>query len=407
MRVLMLNAFHWPKGGVERTVFDETRWLEGAGHEVGHFATVDPRNQPSRFERHFAPSADFGEHTPAWKQLPLLPRAVWSAPAARALAGLLAEWRPDIAHLHAPSRYLTPSVIAVLERAAVPMVMTLHDFKPWCTNRLLFAHGAQCERCKGGRHWQAVATGCVQGSRLKSLVGAWEAYDHDRRGAYRAVRQFLAPSLYARGKALEMGADGARVLVLPHGVDLYEMPPIAAAPNLPERFVMYAGRLSDEKGVSSLPGLARAIAPIPLWVAGGGPREAWLRAHAPANLRVLGLLPPGELASMRAHAAVVVVPSVFPETFGYAVAEAQLEARAVVASRIGAVDELVKHEVTGLLIPPGDEAALIASTQRALAEPGQAAAWGAAGARRIREEYSPEAHLQGLLAAYEAARRLT
>ena len=49
MRVLMLNAFLWPKGGVERTLFDETRWLEAAGHEVGHFATFDARNVPSRF----------------------------------------------------------------------------------------------------------------------------------------------------------------------------------------------------------------------------------------------------------------------------------------------------------------------------------------------------------------------
>ena len=65
MRVLMLNAFHWLKGGVERTVFDETRWLEAAGHEVGHFATRDPRNVESRLAAHFAPPADYSETTPA------------------------------------------------------------------------------------------------------------------------------------------------------------------------------------------------------------------------------------------------------------------------------------------------------------------------------------------------------
>ena len=109
MRVLMVNAFHWLKGGVERTLFDETRWLRAAGHEVAAFATADRRNLPSPLEQHFAPAADFGEDTPAWKQLPQLARAIWSAPAAHALAGLLAEWRPDVAHVHAPSRYLTPS----------------------------------------------------------------------------------------------------------------------------------------------------------------------------------------------------------------------------------------------------------------------------------------------------------
>ncbi len=403
MRVLMLNAFHWPKGGVERTVFDETRWLEAAGHEVGHFATVDPRNRPSRFERHFAPPADFSEGKPAWQQLPQLSRAVWSAPAARALAGLLAEWRPDIAHVHAPSRYLTPSVIAELARTGIPTVMTLHDFKPWCTNRLLFAHGQLCERCRGGQHWHAVTTGCVQHSHLKSAVGAFEAYDHDRRGAYEPVRTFLAPSRFALDKAVDMGAEARRIRVLPHGVDASDPP--APPAGLPERFACFAGRLSDEKGVATLPGVALAIAPVPLYVAGGGPREAWLRAHAPANLRVLGHLEPAALAAIRSRASVVLVPSVFPETFGYAVAEAQFEARPVVASDIGAVGERVQHEVTGLLVPPGDAAALIAATQRVLAGPERAAAWGEAARQRALAELSPALHLNGLLAAYEEARR--
>lgn len=405
MRVLMLNAFHWPKGGVERTVFDETRWLEAQGHEVAHFATHDARNKPSRFAAHFAPAADFGEGTPAWKQLPQLSRAVWSAPAAAALRGLLAEWRPDVAHVHAPSRYLTPSVIDVLARERVPVVMTLHDFKPWCTNRVLFAHGAHCTRCKGGQHWHAVTTGCVQGSRLKSLVGAIEAYSHDRRGAYRPVHRFLAPSHAAREQAIAMGADGARIVVLPHGVDA--APPEIAPIETPERFVLFAGRLSSEKGVDQLPVLAQAIAPVPLWVAGGGPLEPWLRAHASANLRVLGALEPGELAVIRARASAVVVPSTFPETFGYAVAEAMLDARAVVAARIGAVPELIEHERTGLLVPPGDATALVAATQRVLASTQDAARWGEAARAHVQGAHAPAQHVQGLLAAYAAAQAAT
>ncbi len=403
MRVLMLNAFHWPKGGVERTVFDETRWLEAQGHEVAHFATRDARNRPSPFERFFAPAADFGEDRPAWQQLPQLSRAVWSAPAAAALRGLLAEWRPDVAHVHAPSRYLTPSVIEALARERVPMVMTLHDFKPWCTNRVLFAHGAHCERCKGGQHWRAVTTGCVQGSRLKSIVGAFEAYDHDRRHAYAPVHAFLAPSRAAREQAIAMGGEAARIVVLPHGVDAAprEIAPI----DTPEHFVLFAGRLSEEKGVDQLPALARAIAPVPLWVAGGGPREAWLRAQGVPTLRLLGLLEPGELAVIRARATVVVAPSTFPETFGYAVAEAMLDARVVVASRIGAVPELIEHEARGLLIAPGDVSALVSATQRVLASPEDAARWGAAACAHVVASHAPEQHVRGLLEAYALAQQ--
>lgn len=402
MRVLMLNAFHWLKGGVERTLFDETRWLEAAGHQVAAFASHHPRNVPSAHARHFAPAADFGEETPAWRQLPQLGRAIWSAPAARALAGLLAEWRPDVAHVHAPSRYLTPSVLAELSRAGVPMVMTLHDFKPWCTNRVLFARGAPCERCRGGAHWHAVTTGCVQHSRLKSLVGAVEAYTHDRRRAYAGVKRWIAPSRFVRDKAVELGADAARVALLAHGVEADR--PGTAPAGLPERFALYAGRLSEEKGVHLLPAIARAIAPVPLLVAGGGPLEPWLRAQAQDSLRLLGHLASDALAAVRSRAAVVLVPSLFPETFGYAVAEAQLDARVVVASRIGALTELVENERTGLLVAARDETAWAAAAQRALADPA-AAGWGEAARERARSEFDPGRHTRGLVAVYEEALR--
>jgi len=404
MRVLMLNAFHWLKGGVERTVFDETAWLERAGHEVAHFAIRDPHNLPSPFADHFAPAADYSETTPAWRQLAQLPRAIWSAPAERALAGLLRAWRPDVAHVHAPSRYLTPSVIEGLERARVPVVMTLHDFKPWCTNRILFARGEMCVRCKGGHHWHAVAVGCVQRSRLKSLIGAIEAYDHDRRGAYRPVRRWIAPSRFVGEQSVALGADAARVRLLAHGVEA-PVPGSAGVPELPERFALYAGRLSEEKGVRLLPALARGIAPTPLVVAGGGPLAGWLAHQANAGVRLLGHLGPHVLAAVRARAGAVVVPSLFPETVGYAVAEAQLDARAVIASRIGALGELVEHEVTGLLVPPGDDAALVAAARRTLAEPERARGWGEAARARARQAFDPGTHARGLIAIYEEALR--
>ena len=68
MRVLMVNAFHWLKGGVGTAVRRDA-WLEGGGARVAHFATADPSNLPSRFSRHFAPAADFSEDVPAWRQL--------------------------------------------------------------------------------------------------------------------------------------------------------------------------------------------------------------------------------------------------------------------------------------------------------------------------------------------------
>ncbi|HKQ58424.1 MAG TPA: glycosyltransferase, partial [Candidatus Eisenbacteria bacterium] len=359
MRVLLVNAFHYLRGGVERTYLDESRWLAGAGHEVLHFATRDERNVFSPTARYFAPPADFGEGAPAARQVAQLPRALWSAPAARAIEALVREHRPDIAHLHAPSRYLTPSILRPLERERIPVVMTLHDFKPWCTNRILFARGAPCERCRGGRHWHALATGCVQGSRLKSAIGTIEAYAHQAAGAYRAVRRWIAPSRFVLDKAIEHGVAPEHLRLLPHGVEAAGAP-ASNTPMPAEPFVFFSGRLSLEKGVRLLPALAMRIAPVPLLVAGDGPLRAVLESAAAtqSNLRVLGHVDDAVLAALRAAAAVVVVPSLFYEHFCYTVAEALLDGRPVVASRIGAIPELIEDGVTGWLVPPGDAHAL-------------------------------------------------
>jgi len=404
MRILLVNAFHYLKGGVERTYLDESRWLAARGHEVAHFATRDPRNLPSPTADHFAPAADFSEGGSGLDQIAQLPRVLWSAPAARAMQGLLSAWRPDVAHVHAPSRYLTPSFFEPLERSGVPTVMTLHDFKPWCTNRILMAHGRPCERCRGGAHWHAVETGCVQGSRLRSIVGAVEAYTHDARHAYRSVRLWVCPSKFVEDKARSFAVPASRLRLLHHGV---EMPLAGEAPGeLPARFALFAGRLSLEKGVRLLPQIARTIAPTPLLVAGEGPLGEWLDRQAVPTLRRVGYLGDAALAALRARASVVVVPSLFYEHFGYTAAEAMLAGRPVVVARIGALPELVQHEVSGLIAPAGDAAGLGAMTRRALDDPA-AAAWGAAGAARMREMGDVDRHVERLLAIYDEARRAT
>ena len=400
MRVLLVNAFHYLRGGVERTYLDESRWLEAAGHQVAHFAIRDPKNLPSPTEAFFAPPAAFSREAPLLQQLRSAPRVLWSRPAAAAIDRLIAKFGPEVAHVHAPSRYLTPAVLRPLERARVPIVMTLHDYKPWCTNRVLFAHGQPCERCRGGSHWHAFATGCIQESRLKSAVAAAEAYLHDWLGAYRAVRLWIAPSRFVAEKAVSLGLDQARVRVLGHGVE--RAAPGARPTALPhERFVLFAGRLTVDKGARLLPDLARRIAPTVVVAAGDGPMASWL-AREGGSVRQLGQISTASLVCVMREAAAVIVPSLFYETFGYAAAEPMAEARPIVASRIGALPELIEHEVTGLLADPGDAAALAALTLRALDDP-RALVWAAEARRRILEVGAPRRHLEGLLAIYREA----
>jgi len=270
----------------------------------------------------------------------------------------------------------------------------------------MFAHGAPCERCKGGRHVNAFYTGCVQDSRAKSAVGAVEAYVHDALGVYRAVDHWIAPSRFVRDKVAEHGLDPARVTVIPHALARPAPAPGAGPAPVPagEPFVLYAGRLSVEKGVRLLPAVAMRLMPVPLVIAGSGPLADWVRDQAASlpNMRLIGQLGRADLEGLLARASVALVPSLSYETFCYAAAEALLAGTPVVASRIGAIPELMVDEA-GVLVPSDDAHALAEACERVLADPG-ARARAAAGRAHVEALTDPARHLRALLDVFERAR---
>jgi glycosyltransferase involved in cell wall biosynthesis len=181
------------------------------------------------------------------------------------------------------------------------------------------------------------------------------------------------------------GLGGLDVRVIPSGVDLPASVGAEAEP--PE--ILYAGRLSPEKGVAELVEAARGLK---LVVAGDGP----LRDELPG---ALGLVPHDELERLLARAAVVVCPS-RREGFGVVCAEAMAHGRPVVATAVGGLLDLVVDGETGLLVPPRDPPALRAAIDRLLADPGLRRRLGEAGRERIRERFSWQASTDATLAAY-------
>jgi glycosyltransferase involved in cell wall biosynthesis len=184
-----------------------------------------------------------------------------------------------------------------------------------------------------------------------------------------------------------LGAHDVRVV--PNGVELPDSVGEEAEP--PE--ILFAGRLSREKGILELVEAARGHM---LVVAGDGP----LRARVPDTL---GWLPPDELASLYARAAVVACPS-HREGFGVACAEAMAHGCAVVASDVGGLRDLVTHGETGLSVPPGDVDALRAALERLLADRELRRRLGTNARERVRELCSWPRVIDATLAAYEDAR---
>jgi len=202
----------------------------------------------------------------------------------------------------------------------------------------------------------------------------------------RRARLVLAPSEALAGEAARLGARDIRVV--PSGVDL---PDTVAAPDDPPH-VLYVGRLSEEKGTRELAAATEGLARV---VVGDGP----LRALFPD---ALGFIPPREVGRNYERAAVVVCPS-HREGYGVAAREAMAHGRPVVASAVGGLLDAVEDEVTGLLVPPGDVAALRDAVERLLGDAALRARLGAAARERARERFSWEAATAATLAAYRTA----
>ena len=198
----------------------------------------------------------------------------------------------------------------------------------------------------------------------------------------------VAPSNALAGEARALGAQG--VHVIPSGVDV----PAAIGDEDEPPFVLFAGRLSAEKGVLEL---VEAANGIPLVVAGDGP----LRDRVPG---ARGFVPHDELVRLYERAAVVAVPS-YREGFGVVCAEAMAHGRPVVASAVGGLLDLVVDGETGLHVPPGDVAALRNGLQRLLADRELRRRMGEAGRARVRERFSWDAVTAATLAAYREASR--
>ena len=203
----------------------------------------------------------------------------------------------------------------------------------------------------------------------------------------RRARLTLCASNALADAARELGAGEVRVIG--SGV---EVPPTVGEEATPPE-VLYAGRLSAEKGILDL--LAAADDGMKLTIAGDGP----LRERVPG---ALGFVPHDELGPLYDRAAVVAVPS-RREGFGVACAEAMAHGRPVVASAVGGLLDLVVDEETGLLVPPGDVGALREALRRLLADEELRARLGANARRRAEETLSWERVTDRTLAAYEEA----
>ncbi len=400
MRVLLVGN-HWTDGpgGAETVLVLTADLLRRAGHEVVPFAVAEERTLPTPVRARLPAAAGsrsrtrFGE---AWA-------GTWSPRSYRALAGVVDEVRPDVAHVHHVFERLTTSVLDALRRRGVPTVMTLHDYKPVCPGYRLYADGAPSTRCLPGRHLEVVRHRCLEGSRWRSVAAAADAYAARARGLYDRVDAFVAPSAFLRDRVVDGGLPASRVHVLTNPVVAADQP--RRAPDEPP-YVLYASRLVAEKGVQTLLDAAALLPPgVRVRLLGSGRVERQVRSRVAAEglpVDVVGAQPPDVVRAHLRGAVAAVLPALWWENCPMAVLEAGAQGVPVVASSVGGIPELVEDGSTGLLVPPGNAAALAAALTELLGRPDVVARMGRAAWARMRDRHDPATHVRALLDLYAA-----
>lgn len=229
----------------------------------------------------------------------------------------------------------------------------------------------------------------------------------------RAVDVVIAISEGVRRALVAGGVSAERIVVVPSGVDLDR---VRAQPDARERMrelldvgdettlVLGLGALERRKGFDVLiEAVAKCGEDVQVVLAGAGSERAALESLAGARavrLRCVGFQE--DVAPYLAAADVVAIPS-RAEGLGIAALEAMAAGRAVVASRVGGLGEVVEHERSGLLVASEAVDELRRAIMRLVRDRGLREALGAAASARVREVYSLDAMAAGTRACYEHA----
>jgi glycosyltransferase involved in cell wall biosynthesis len=404
LRVLHVNKFLYRRGGAESYMFDLAKLQTDAGDEVAFFGMDHPDNLPMPYASHFPSYVEF---RPASMSMGLLirgtARMLYSRSAEVGIEAVIADFRPDVVHLHNIYHQLSPSVLRPLARAGIPAVMTLHDYKLACPTYQFLDHGKICEACLGGHFYHAATHRCKDGSAAASLLASIESYAHGITRAYAPVRLFIAPSRFLAAKMAEAGVFPERMRLLNHFIDAG---PIGVAEGEGGGFV-FAGRLSPEKGVDVLIKAAGQLAGVKVDILGDGPERPGLERLAadvaPGRVRFRGRLDKDSVHAAMRSALAVVVPSRWYENQPMTILEAFACGVPVIGSRIGGIPELVTDGVSGYTVAPDDPAALAERMLELVSAPAHARELGLAARAQVVAGFAPVRHLKGIADLYAEA----
>jgi glycosyltransferase involved in cell wall biosynthesis len=356
MKILLINSYHYNKGGADAVYFNTAQLLKLHGHEVFYFSAKSPENIESQTDKYFTAGNDYRKLS-IWKKITSISSFINNRDAYHKLVQLLDEIKPDISHIHLFLGGLSSSILLALKEKKIPVIHSVHDYRLICP-AYLFLDGKNklCEKCKDGLYLKCIWNKCSENSYSQSSILAFDAYF--RKYIIKPVNyidRFIFVSQFIKQKHIEFEYKFGQ-----KAATLYNFNP-GLESILPSdkkgSYFLFFGRISREKGILTL--IEAAIrAKIVLNIVGKGPLYDQLKDQNYNSIKFLGYKSGEELWLLIRNASFIIVPSEWYENNPMTIIEAYSFGKPVIGARIGGIPEIVKESKTGYLFDAGSVADL-------------------------------------------------
>jgi len=367
MKILQINVFNYRKGGSEAVYFSTMELLKQHGNDVVNFALKWPENYPSAYERYFPESK--GTRTGLLKPVKNIVNYFYDREAAKKMGQLIEAEHPDLAHVHLIWGQITGSILPVLKRHNIPIIFSIHDYRIVCpAYTFRNGKGQICERCHGSYFYHCITHKCTKGSYLLSTMMATEQYFRNR---FFNPPQYIDGLIYVSKFAKQMHEKYMPALKEKKNIVLYNLADkIADTPKRKdEKYFLFFGRLSYEKGVKTLLSAFKELPECHLKIAGTGPLENELRnftyTNNISNVEFLGYKSGKDLTDLVENAYFIIVPSEWYENNPMTIIEGYAAGVPVIGANIGGIPEIIDDDSTGYLFTSADVADLIKIVKKA------------------------------------------
>jgi glycosyltransferase involved in cell wall biosynthesis len=386
MKILSIHNNYQIRGGEDESRQAEEQLLREMGHEI------------DVYEEH-------NDRISNLNPVNLALRTIWSQESYKIIEQKLAVSNYDLIHVQNFFPLISPSVYYAAKARGIPVVQTLRNYRLLCPNALFFRDGRVCEDCLGKPiPYPGVLHGCYRGNRAASAATATMLTLHRAMGTWtQMVDLYVTLTNFAREKLVEGGLPAEKIVVKPNFV--HPDPKIGEGLG---GYALYAGRLSVEKGLDTLLAAWEHVGQqMPLKIVGDGPlaREVVEATKRLPHVKWLGRRPMAEVYELMGEATVLILPSKWYETFGRVAVEAFAKGTPVIASKIGAIAELVDHGRTGLHFSPGNPIDLAAKVKWVLQHPEQLAQMRQAARGEFEAKYTATKNYEQLMKIYTLACR--